>query len=365
MKRRNHGVWWMWLWLVALPGTAMGQVQAPPEARPAEEKRGQVFHWPIGEAQPGSRGLVFSARVEGPMEGRTLRLRWRPAEGQEWRSVDFAPARDGLWEARLGREHLAGDFLYFLEVVSPDGRTEPCFASEESPQRVAVRGGHRNPVEEALQAFQGRRHRVEATFRRVDFGHEWPGDPRSTDRFQQLTLGYTFRLLHPALYQVSVGVDLVGDRLGVQTPPWRDLDSRPGAYLGFVKLAWHWNDLFGLEPALFFGASHRGMEAGGGLTLRFGALHGTHFDVGFSGVRTLGWRFRAGLDLKAASFLRLGFGTEITNWPFDEEYGVVPGVRVAFLLPFGLELNGEVTYGMRRGYDRGWIGGSAGLAYEF
>jgi hypothetical protein len=299
------------------------------------------------------------------MEGWTLRLRWRPADQAEWRTEVFGQGKDGLLEARIAREHLAGDFLYYLDAVSADGRAEPCFASADLPQRVTVSGGRGDPAQEALKAFHGRRHRFEATFRRVDFGHEWPGGPRSTDRFNQLTVGYTFRLLHPALYQVSVGVDLVGDRLGVRTPPWRELDDRPGAYLGFVKLAWHWNDLFGLEPALMWGASHRGMEAGGGLTLRFGALHGTHFDVGFSGVRTLGWLFQAGLDVLAASFLRLGFGADITNWPFDEEYGVVPGVRVAFLLPFGLELNGEVTYGLRRGYDRGWIGGSAGLAFEF
>lgn len=364
MKRRNWGVWTVCLWLVAVPGVAMGQ---SPEPGPEGDvgSRGRVFHWPVGEAQPGRRGLVFSARVDGSLQGWTLRLRWRPVDQPQWRTEVFSPSRDGLWEARIARDHLEGDFDYFLEVTSADGRADACFASEEMPQRVTVAGRQGDPMARALKAFQGRRHRFEATFRRVDFGHEWPGDPRSTDRFNQLTIGYTFRLLHPALYQVSVGVDLIGDRLGVQTPPWRGLDDRPGAYLGFVKLAWHWNDLFGLEPALMWGASHRGMEAGGGLTLRFGALHGTHFDLGVAGVRSLGWRFQAGMDLLAASFLRLGLRADVTNWPFNEEYGVVPGVRVAFLLPFGLELNGEVTYGLRRGYDRGWIGGSAGLAFEF
>lgn len=366
MKRLNGGAWWLSLWLAAVPITAMAQSPEPAaEAGPGTGVRGRVFHWPIGEAQPGRRGLVFSARVDGPMGGWTLRLRWRPVDQQAWRTEVFTPARDGLFEARLARDQVTGDFLYFLEVVSPDGVAEPCFASEALPQRVTVTGGRGDAVDQALKAFHGRRHRVEATFRRVDFGHESPGDPRSTDRFNQLTLGYTFRLLHPALYQVSIGVDLVGDRLGVRMPSRLELEDRPGAYLGFVKLAWHWNDIFGLEPVLMWGASQRGMEAGGGLMLRFGALHGTHFDLGFSGVRTLGWRFEAGLDVLAASFLRLGFHADITNWPFNEDYGVVPGVRVAFLLPFGLELNGEVTYGLRRQYDRGWIGGSAGLAFEF
>ena len=366
MKRHSKGAWWLGLWLLAVPGTAMGRSEAAAvESGPGARTRGQVFHWPIGEAQPGRRGLVFSARVDGPMEGWTLRLRWRPMDQQEWRSEVFAPAREGLWEARIAREALGGEFVYFLEAVAADGRSEPCFASQEVPQRVMVAGSRGDPAAEALKAFQGRRHRFEATFRRVDFGHEWPRDPRSTDWFHQFTLGYTFRLLHPALYEVSVGVDLIGDRLGVRTPPWRDLDDHPGAYLGFVKLAWHWNDLFGLQPVLWWGASHRGMEAGGGLTLRFGALHGTHFDVGFSGVRNLGWRFQAGLDVLALSFLRLGFDADITNWPSNAEYGVVPGVRVAFLLPFGLEINGQVTYGLRQGYHRGWLGGSAGLAFEF
>jgi hypothetical protein len=360
--------------LLMAPLAARAQAAPAPEPVPAAAAvpaDGPVlFHWPVGEAQPGRKGLTLSARWEGTWNGRALRLHWRHGDTGEWHTADFQAARNGIWEARIPAGEAKGPTLaYWIESVEADGSGRARFASAEAPHVARLAGDAKEErLKVRLEGHNGHRHRFDATFTRVDFGQRRAGDPRSVDHFNQLEFGYTFRPLAAGLYHVQVGALLVGDRLGVRSEGTTG-NGRPGAYLGVMKLYWEFGDVFGLEPQFLFGASQWGVEAGGGITFRFGSLRGTHFDLAFSGVRSLGWRFETELDVRAAKFLRVALRNEITTWPgnlpSDAEYGIVPAVRLAFLLPWGIELTGQVNYGIRKGYRQGWVGGAGGVAFEF
>jgi len=265
---------------------------------------------------------------------------------------------------------------YFIESVEADGAVRERFGSADRPQVIRVSEDTREErARDRLAGHGGHRHRFEATFRHVDFGRRYASQARSVDNYNQLEFAYTFRPLLAGLYHVQAGFLVVGDRLGVKTLDPPDT-GRPGAYLAFFKFYWEFGDVFGLEPMLMLGASRQGLEPGGGMTFRFGAIRGTHFDIGIQGARSLGWSFVTELDVKAASFVRVRVRNELTNWPtnpshLDEEdlgvapYGILPSLGLAFTLPGGVELNGSMGYGIRKGYDRGWIHGTVGAAIEF
>ena len=335
-----------------------------------------LFHWPVSEARPDRRGLTMSARWQVVWHGRELRLHWRVGEAGPWKVAVFVPRRDML-DAKIP----AGDVTppsvaYWIESVEADGGLRARFGSAELPQVIRVAEDARaQRLRDRLADHGGHRHRFEASFRHVDFGRRVPGDARSVDNYNQLEIAYTFRALLAGLYQAQIGFLAVGDRLGVQTldpPP----EGRPGAYLAFMKLYWEFGDVFGLEPMLMLGASRLGLAPGGGMTFRFGSIRSTHFDIGIKGAKSLGWSFVTELDVKAASFVKIRVRNELTNWPTDPEvdsddlrgvapYGILPSLGLAFTIPGGVEISGSMGYGIRKGYDRGWINWSVGAAVEF
>jgi len=350
-----------------------GAVAGPSAAPPAGAI---LFHWPVSEARPDRRGLTVSARWQGEWHGRELRLNWRVGDAGPWKSAVFVARRDML-EARIPAGDLTSAGLsYWIESVEADGSTRARFGSADRPQVIRVSDGTREGRQrDRLAEHGGHRNRFEATFRHVDFGRRLPTDPRSVDGFNQLEIGYTFRALMAGLYQAQAGFLLVGDRLGVKTqdPP---STGRPGAYLAFIKLYWEFGDVFGVEPLLMLGASRVGLEPGGGITFRFGPVRSTHFDIGIKGAKSLGWSFVTELDLKAASFVKIVVRNELTNWPTDTKpadeldrgvspYGILPSLGLAFAIPGGVELSGSMGYGIRKGYDRGWLNWSVGAAVEF
>lgn len=335
-----------------------------------------LFHWPVSEARPDRRGLTVSARWQGEWQGRELRLHWRAGDGGPWGVVPFE-SRRGTLEARIPATALKTPGVdYWIESVEADGSLRARFGSAEAPQVVRISESSKEQrLRDRLAGHGGHRHRFAATFRHVDFGRPNASDRRSVDNFNELQLGYTFRPLLAGLYQAEAGFLLVGDRMGVATldpPPV----GKPGAYLAYIKLYWEFGDIIGLEPLLMLGASRAGLEPGGGITFRLGALRSTHFDIGIKGARSLGWSFVTELDVKAASFLKVRVRNELTSWPTDPEphsdtlrgvapYGILPSLGLAILLPGGVEVNGSMGYGIRKGYYRGWIHGSVGLAVEF
>ncbi len=354
-------------------------VAVPAVAAPAvagESGGAVLFHWPVAETREDRRGLAISAQWTGTWNGRKLVVHWRAHGAQAWSTAVFQRVR-GTMEARIPAADVKVPGLsYWIESIEADGSSRARFGSAENPQRVRVaQSGRDLRRQDRLADHQGRVNRVAATFRHVDFGKPHAADRRSEDNFNELELAFTYRPAMTALYQVEAGFLMVGDRLGVRSPdPW--LEHDPGAYLAFVKLYWEFGDVFGLEPMLMLGASRFGLEPGGGMTFRFGALRKTHFDIGIKGARSLGWSFVTSLDVRAAKFLVVRVRNELTNWPTnpdsDEDwddtlppYGVVPSLGLAFTLPWGIELNGSVGYGIRKGYNRGWITWSAGAAVEF
>ncbi len=350
---------------------------SPPSAVEASQPSAGalLFHWPVSEARSDRKGLSILARWDGEWNGQALRLHWRQGDNGSWNWTLFVTRR-GKLEARIPPQDVtAPGISYWIESVEADGTSRARFGSQEAPQVVRVaRNAREQRMKERLEGHEGHRYRVEAVFRHADFGTNSPGGRSSEDNFNEFRIGFTYRPLLAGLYQAEIGFLMVADRMGFRTTvPVHSV--KPGAYLAYLKLYWEFSDVFGIEPLLMLGASHQGLEPGGGITFRVGALRSTHLDIGIQGARTLGWSFVTELDVLVARFMRVRVRNELTNWPtnagysFHDDgiapYGILPAIGLAFMLPGGVEVNGSIGYGIRKGYDRGWIHGSVGLAVEF
>ncbi len=324
-----------------------------------------LFHWPLSQVVQDSQPIRIAVEWDREWAGRAVVLHHRNGARGDFVPLDFEPGHGLRWEAVVEPSELAPPtFEYWIESVETDGTRIARFGSAGVPQVATVRAvPSRDRVAERLAGHLGHRSQFDASFRHYDFGRPSGVTGRSNDSFNVFDLSFTYRLLLPGLYQVSMGVFLLGDRLGVDSP----IQTRypPGAYCGYLKAYWEFGDIFGIEPMLLIGAGSEGFEGGGGITARFGPIRSTHFDLGFSGIRNLGWTFVSEFVWTGIPHVVLALRNELTTMPVNDRYGIIPSVKVTGLLPGGVRVHGLIGYGIREGYDRGWLTWGAGLGWEF
>lgn len=361
MKRVTFAMAWTCLFLLPAAGAQARDVGDVPD----DDGRPVLFHWPLSQAVKDSRPIRIAVEWDAEWDGREILLHHRNGGAGEFAAQPFVAGPGRRWEIEVPAALLAPPtFEYWIESVEADGSRVARFGSAGVPQVAAVRTvASRDRFAERLAGHGGRRAMFDASFRHHDFGRPAGATGRSIDSFNVLDLSFTYRLLKPGLYSVSMGVSLLGDRLGVDSPAYTQYP--PGAYAGYLKAYWEFGDIFGVEPMLLIGASPEGFEGGGGLTLRFGPVRATHFDLAFWGLRNLGWTFLSEFVWTGIPHVVVALRNELTTAPVNEGYGIVPAVKITGLLPAGLRVHGLIGYGIREGYDRGWLTWGAGLGWEF
>jgi hypothetical protein len=337
---------------------------------PAADASGDpdLFHSAASELRDTGKGIRFEAEWTGPWRGQELTLVYRNQGQNDWQSAQFEADRGDRWQVVLPSGTVVPGVLEYRIVSRElDGSTRDRFASSDAPARVRVARSGGNVEDERLADHRGRRHRVEAGFRHEDFGAPRTSLRDSTDSYNVAHAEFTYRLLKPALYQISAGVALLGDRMGVSSP--KPVTHPPGAYYFYVKGYWEFGDIFGVEPQIILGAGQEGFAGGGGVTLRFGAIRKTHFDLGFTGISQVGWTITSAFEWTGIPYIRLGLRNDLTTMPAQDysasSLGIIPSARVTVLLPGGVEVWGSAGYGMRIEYRQGWVSWSAGAAVEF
>lgn len=324
-----------------------------------------LFHWPLSQVVQDSRPVRIAVEWDREWDGRMVLLHHRNGGGGDFSSLAFEQGPERRWEVEIEPDELAPPtFEYWIESVEADGARIARFGSPGVPQVAAVRTApSRDRMAERLAGHGGRRSHFQAAFTHFDFGRPAGETGRSIDSFNAFDLAFTYRLLRPGLYQVSMGIRLLGDRLGVDSPVFAQYP--PGAYCGYLAAYWEFGDIFGIEPMVLIGAGAEGFEGGGGITARFGPVRATHFDLGFSGIRNLGWTFVSEFVWTGIPYLVVALRNELTTMPVDDRYGIVPSVKLTGLLPAGVRVHGLIGYGIREGYDRGWLTWGAGMGWEF
>lgn len=324
-----------------------------------------LFHWPLSRIVQDGRPVRIAIEWQGSWSGRGVVLHHRSGGAGSYATRPFGHRTGARWEVEVPSSEVAvPTFEYWIESIESDGARVARFGSAGLPQVADVRAlPSRNRTAQLLAGHKGYRSRVEASFRHYDFGRPGTTGERSQDSYNVFDLSYTYRLLSPGLYQVSLGVTLMGDRLGVDSPIYTRYS--PGAYFGYLKAYWEFGDIFGVEPMLLIGASAEGFEGGGGLTARLGPVRATHFDLGFWGIRNLGWTVVTEFVWTGIPYVVVALRNEFTTFPIHARYGITPSIKLTGLLPVGIRVYGLIGYGIREGYDSGWLTWGVGVGWEF
>lgn len=323
----------------------------------------KLFHTPATEAVEGvKRGLVLSAEWIGEWSGTALNAHCRRVGEGAYRAIAFEDRYRQLSVMIPADLLVTGTLEYYIDSVESDGRTVARFASAEHPHVVRVLPNPRIMREKArLDGHNGKRHKFGASFMHYDMGASNADVGRSDDSFNTLEIAYEYRFLMDAIYSIRAGFTMIGGYLGSQTP----FGGEPGAYMGTMTTTWEFEDVFGIEPTAMIGASHEGFVIGSGLTLRVGAVRGTHFDIGYSYVGDLGHRFVTDFTLKSIPYTIIGLRGELTSWPDRLDWAVIPSFLLGFRIPGGVELGGRIGYGIRTDNEAGWISWGVQASLDF
>ena len=348
-----------------------------------------LFHSAPSRFEPGETNYELLVRVEGEFAGRAISLQGRRAGSTEYQKFPFLRSEKGDYVAAVSGEWVqAPGFEYYIETEEAHGEVRSRFADARDPHLVIVEPSQAEQnLEVRLKRYEQRRSVIEASFRHISFGQDIryydTGEPLPVHRVyadyvNTMEIAYTYRFLQDSIYQITFGYGMIGGALGTDSPDrleyWDNtlpqsfkqdsIAPLPGLYYGFGKAYWELFDFMGVEPMLLMGGSYDGFELGGGLTLRFGPMPGSHFDLGIEGITHVGIKFITEFELAAEPWLRVSLRNELTDYPMGEGLATLPSVNVTFLLG-SLELTGCVGYGRRKEYDEGGLTLGAGASLQF
>jgi len=347
--------------LAALPclggeeaGAATPEAQAPDKSPSV-----LVKHFPIAEAK-SSKAVEISVDVTNDWEMESLVLLYRKQGEKTYRKVKFAISSSRSYVATVKGEDVSyPGFEYAVWVKEKGKEGRFAFASVKQPHPVVVsKLSWKERRKLRLMANRG----LTSTFF-ADYAYTWFGlqqqvdestgevQVSALDQFHRAEFGYSYRIL-TVLYAFRFGVGIVrGTTLkeGIKQPVGLDY--------GFASLLFEFHRLLAVEPKVIFGGSEEGLEAGGGAVLRIGNTLGTHVDLGFEIITTVGSTVLLRFAWDTVPGFMMGLNAELTDFPSSQSWGTRLYFDAAFIGYKHVYARGLLGYATRNSRKGGVIAG--------
>jgi hypothetical protein len=347
------------------PGAVAATPVAVAESPPEDPGQGKVprLHHAAPAVAPPHVPVALSAHIELPHLVRRAIVLYRAlpptgpgrAEPVEWREVTFLRGTPGPYVATIPAEAVRSPGLdYMIELEHLDGRREPVFASQLSPQRVSIFEDPMDVRERvALERLDGRRSVLSASFEYIAFNTR---EGAAADHFYRTEAAYTYRMLRT--------VDSFGVHLGVVRGRSPGNADTVGLNYASTWIKFRVADLFRIEGELLASVTEVGFAGGGGAAFDIGDPYGTKLRIGFEGVNAFGYRWYSQVDVPIVERLRFSPIVEATNMPHAERYGVRLVGEIAY------DFGSGVSAALRGGYQarvsiEGGPSGGARLNFAF
>lgn len=363
--------------------------RAPPPQSLGTESRPDsggclLVHAPPPADAPSGFAVRLSAAFEGVWRGTRLEARVRGEGSGGWEDIPFLRDEHGVYHATIPAGRVVPPGLsYFIESVEEDGSRVSRFASSETPYFLSVRPSDADMVARRLERHGNRRSMVSLAFSYLPYGTESreydQKEYKLKEYYNHIEMSYTYRFLQDEIYSIAFGFGLLGGKVGARSPDrlvydHPDIPAKykpgerpplPGVYYGFGSAYWEVIDLLGVEPRVIMGASHRGFEGGGGITLRVGTVTKTHFDLGFEGISHVGYKVVTEFAWDTVPYVLMSLRNEITTYPYHGRRAAVPSFNVTGRIPGGWEVAFSVGYGARRKNVEGGLCLGGGIRANF
>lgn len=331
----------MLLWM----GAAVAQDEVP-----------RIVHVPVLSVRQGD-GLVVRVEASDFSEMGQVELFYRVRGQGSWRSLAFARAQSGAWEAHIPAREVELEGMEYYIAARGGDRPGDRYASVAEPQRVQVVAGKARTLEQReLERIDHQRSRARASFDYLDFA-------AGQDTDWSWALGFDF-----TYYTLGTVRSM---QFGFSRPPGQGpLPSQgeggteqTGLDQGFAELELAVVESLAVKLRVMIGAQEE-FTGGGRLAVRMGYEPGTWVQLHLGGIAGVGLDTGMVMGWDTVGVLPMAAGAEITSWPNSQDWGV----RLHYELGIPLGVHADVflraSY-QARAFAQGGPGAGASFCWAF